>query len=147
MTKDLLTLLTASIAKTRDTIFLVEYSLREVPPFDPHKKYNPKEREPYDALSDRFIRSVEMCLKFFRSYEKYLFAENSETLRDLLNKMEKQNIISSTTLWMEMRDLRNRIAHDYLPDEIKKIYDLIMDKYGKELIAIGNRLKTLKINQ
>lgn len=106
--------------KAIEVISLVESSLSDISPFDFNKKYTPKELEPYDALSDRFVRAVEICLKFFRGYEKYLYGENSETIRDILNRMEKSGIIESTYLWMEMRDMRNRIVHDYLPEQIKK---------------------------
>jgi len=70
-------------------IGLVEASLDGYASYDPHAIYTPKELEPYDALSDRFVRAVETSLKFFRSYERFLYATNSDTIRDLLNRMEK----------------------------------------------------------
>ena len=131
----------ASLNKAIDAINLVEASIKEVKPFDTNKIYSPKEREPYDALCDRFIRAVEISLKYFRSYEKLMYGEISETLRDLLNRMEKLEIISSITLWMQMRDVRNRIVHDYLPEEIKDMYDEIMGSFGKELLRLKGRLE------
>ncbi len=130
----------ASLNKAIDAINLVEASLNEIKPFDENKIYSPKEREPYDALSDRFIRAIEISLKYFRSYEKLMYGENSETLRDLLNRMEKLEIISSTILWLQMRDVRNRIVHDYLPEEIKDMYDEIMNAFGKELLRLKGKL-------
>ena len=41
---------------------LVEASLSGLLPFDPAKTYTPKELEPYDALSDRFVRATEAKL-------------------------------------------------------------------------------------
>ena len=73
----------------------------------------------------------------------YLYGENSETIRDLLNRMEKTDLIESTYLWMEMRDIRNRIVHDYLPEQIKKIYDLIIDKFGKELSRLRYKISNI----
>jgi uncharacterized protein YutE (UPF0331/DUF86 family) len=124
-----------------DAINLVEASINNVKPYNIDYDYTPEEREPYDALSDRFIRAVETSLKFFRSYEKLMFAENSETLRDLLNRMEKLKLISSVTKWMEMRDIRNRIVHDYLPEDLKEIYDTITGDFGKELIKLKKKIK------
>ncbi len=132
--------------KAIEVISLVESSLSDISPFDFNKKYTPKELEPYDALSDRFVRAVEICLKFFRGHEKYLYGENSETMRDILNRMEKSGIIESTYLWMEMRDMRNRIVHDYLPEQIKKIYDLIMGKFAKELKQLKAKIKQIHFN-
>ena len=115
---------------------LVEASLTGLPPFDPARTYTPKELEPYDALSDRFVRATEASLKFFRSYERIMFAENSDTLRDLLSRMHKLSIISSAQLWIAMRDIRNRIVHDYLPEKLKELNDMIMGNMGAELSSV-----------
>lgn len=144
MKKDQRILTRTALQKTMDAIALVKASLDEIRPFDPGRIYNPKEREPYDALSDRFVRSVELCIQFFRSYEKLMYAESSDTLRDILQRMEKLHIVSSVILWVEMRDVRNRIVHDYLPEEIKNLYDLIMGEFGKELTSLKERLLTIK---
>jgi len=53
--------------------------------------------------------------------------------------MEKLKWISSVILWMEMRDVRNRIVHGYLPEEIKDIYDSIMGTFGKELLSLKEK--------
>ena len=129
---------------TINAINLVEASLDRIEPYDPNKIYSPEEREPYDALSDRFVRSIEICLKFFKGYERYMYAENLETLRDQLNRMEKLNLISSVLVWMQMRDVRNRIVHDYLPEEIKDIYTSIMGTYGNELKSIKEKIGLIK---
>ena len=58
-------LLTASVKKTTD--------------YDVNKNYSADELESYDALSDRFMRIVETAIKFFRTYEYYLQAEQRQT--------------------------------------------------------------------
>jgi len=118
MNQDQKTLTDLARRKAIDAITLVEASLSRAVPFDARRSYTPEEAEPYDALCDRFIRAVETSIKHFRTYERFMYAENSETLRDLLNRMEKLDLITSLQLWMKMRDVRNRIVHDYLPAEI-----------------------------
>jgi uncharacterized protein YutE (UPF0331/DUF86 family) len=125
-----------------DAIRLVKASLDSLAAYQPDRVYSPKEREPYDALCDRFIRAVEISIRFFRSYERYLFAEISDTLRDLLNRMEKVGVITAVELWLRMRDVRNRIVHDYLPEEIKDLYDSILGEMGDEF----RRLETVLVN-
>ena len=125
--------------KLQKSIKIVNASLDKLEPYDAEKDYSPAESEPYDALSGRFVRAVEMSIKFFKTYELLLFGESSDTARDLLNRMEKNNIISSTRLWFYMRDVRNRIAHEYLPNEIKQIYDDIMYEFGTELRNLSNK--------
>lgn len=72
-----------------EAISLVEASLSDLAEYDSKKDYSPKEREPFDALSDRFMRAVEISIRYFKSYERYNYGESSDTLRDLLNRMEK----------------------------------------------------------
>ena len=127
-------------------INLVESSLSDIKPYDTEKIYTPKQREPYDALSDRFCRAVEIGIKFFRSFEMLMYAENSETLRDLLNRMEKLDFIDSVLVWIEMRDIRNKIVHEYLPEAIKEIYDSIMGPFWKQLLKLKNRIEKKSLN-
>jgi hypothetical protein len=140
------TLLKSSKTKSLNAISLVEASLEGLRPFDEYKNYTPKELEPYDALSDRFVRSVETCIKFFKTYEYYLFTLSSDTYRDLLLNMEKQDLISSVELWVDMRDIRNRIVHDYLPNQIKDIFNLIMTDFKKELLRLKQKIENLKLD-
>lgn len=127
------------------TVGLVQASLRKLVPYDDAHVYSAEESEPYDALSDRFIRAVESSLKFFRSYERLQFAEESDTLRDLLNRMEKLGLASSVELWFNMRDVRNRIVHDYLPGEIKQMYDDMLGPFAVELVTCAEQANRLQI--
>jgi len=102
-------------------------------PFDPARRYTPKEREPYDALTDRYLRAFESSLKFFRTLERFREVAPSESFRDLLQRMEKYGVITGAPLWIEMRDTRNRIAHEYLPQELAKIYADIVGPAATEL--------------
>lgn len=145
MTEERKVLANTAAQKAVKSIALVEASLSYMTPYDSEKLYTPKEMEPYDALSDRFSRSVEVCLKFFRSYELFMYGENSETLRDLLNRMEKLGFIDGVITWMNMRDVRNRIVHDYLPEDIKKIYDAIMDVYAGQLKRVKKKIEGLNL--
>jgi uncharacterized protein YutE (UPF0331/DUF86 family) len=144
--KDYKILLQASISKLVSAINLVEASLKDLPPYDINRKYSPKELEPYDALSDRFIRAVESCIRFFKTYEYYLNTVPSETYRDLLLSMEKLNVISSVGIWIDMRDIRNRVVHDYLPYQVKEIHDSIMGEFKDELTLAKQKIEAIKKN-
>jgi uncharacterized protein YutE (UPF0331/DUF86 family) len=140
MNQDYRFLLETSKKKAMEAIALVEASLLDLSPYNSDKSYTPKEREVYDALSDRYMRAVEICIKFFRTYEYYLFTAPSDTFRDLLLNMEKQKMISSIDIWIDMRDLRNRIVHDYLPDQVKSMYDLMMGNFRDELMLVKKNI-------
>jgi len=141
MKKDYGILLKTAKLKLISAINLVEASLHGLNNYDINRQYNPKELEPYDALSDRFIRTVETSIKFFKTYEYYLNAASSESFRDLLNNMEKLNIISSVGIWVDMRDIRNRVVHDYLPQQVKEIHDLIMGDFKEELLLLKQKVE------
>lgn len=138
-------LLTDSQAKLRAALELVFASAAGYAPFDPGRVYAPKEREPYDALSDRFLRAFESSLKFFRTWERVREADVSETFRDLLLRMQKVGLISDLSTWIGLRDLRNRVVHDYLPDELAALYAAIIDEAVPEFrrldAASGERLR------
>jgi len=131
--------------KVNACMALVSASLAKLAPFNAGHKYTPDEFEPYDAFGGRFIRAVELFLKFFRSYERLQFAESSDTLRDQLNRMEKLGLISSVSLWFDIRDVRNRIVHDYLPEKVKQIYDAMLGAFGDELKLALARINALDL--
>ena len=72
-------------------------------------------------------------MKFFRTWERVREATSSETFRDLLLRMEKLGLISDHACWLGLRDLRNRVVHDYLPGELAELYELIVNEGVPEL--------------
>jgi hypothetical protein len=92
------------------------------------KIYTSDELEIYDALSFRFMKTIDLALSFFRSLERYVEAKESETLRDRLLFMQKLRIVDDVNFWFEARELRGKIAHTYLPRELKDIYEEIRKK-------------------
>lgn len=79
------------------------------------------------------MRAIECCLRYFRSHELLEFAEQSDTTRSLLNRMEKLGLVSAASFWLLMRNVRNRIVQDYLPEQTAQMLSEISGPYGKEL--------------
>jgi uncharacterized protein YutE (UPF0331/DUF86 family) len=119
-------------------------SVDDYPGFNPTTAYTPKQREPFDALSDRYMRAFESCLKFFRTWERVREAASSETFRDLLLRMEKLGFISNMDTWLKMRDVRNRITHEYLPEELAQIYEAILNVCAVEMRKTANKLAEIQ---
>ncbi len=126
-------------------VFLLKSSLDAYKPYDPSKEYSPEEMEYYDSLSFRFEKAVELALSFFKSLEIYLFGEQSDTLRTRLLRMQKAGYVDSVDFWISARILRNKIAHAYLSEELKDIYDNIV-KLGKKIIEKVQSVKA-KLNE
>jgi hypothetical protein len=110
--------------------------------YDTDTRYTPKALEPYDALPDRFVRAVECALRDSRRHELAEFAEQSDTTRTLLNPMEKLGLVSHADHWLEMRNIRNRIVHDYLPEQTAQMFAEISGVYGSELLSLRAKLRS-----
>lgn len=57
----------------------------------------------------------------------FMFIENNartSSFLDILNKLEKLNVLSSTADWQFFRNLRNNLAHDY-PESIQQTVDTL----------------------
>jgi len=78
-----------------------------------------------------------MVVRYFPTLERSRLAINSDSYRYRLENIAKWGVISDVDLWFGMRDLRNRIAHDYLPEQLAEIYGLIVDAYGPQLIGFA----------
>ena len=100
--KDQTTICQFARQKALSAIVLVETSVNRVKPYQTDKQYTPQELEPYNTLSDQFVKAVEASTKFFRIYKILMFAETSETLRGQLNRTEKLNLITEISTWMAM---------------------------------------------
>ena len=138
--------LSNAIEKFNKTFALLKASVEKTADYDISITYSADELEPYDALSDRFMRTVEVAIKFFRSYEYYLQAEQSQTLRDGLHRMEKLELITNIDVWFDMRDIRNRIVHDSVPEKIAEMYQLIRVEFYKELSLLDQKIKRIEFN-
>lgn len=123
------------------SISLLENSLENYEPYNPEILYTPDDLVPYDALSDRFMRAVEVAIKYFKTWEFSNFGEKSDVLRNTLNKAEKVELISDAELWLKMRTLRNKIVHDYLPQEREETYHLLVKVYSPELFRLKKRIE------
>ena len=101
-----------------------------------------------DTFVFRFIKLQDyMGQKLFKRFLDAIgeFYENMSFI-DILDKLEKLNIITSADEWMKIRKLRNKITHDY-PNELKEIEDDLkiamnyVDEIENSIIMIERYLK------
>ena len=128
--------------KAKKALELYLHSARRVSSFDLNVLKTPEDLEPYDALAERFERAVEITLNpLLKSIELAETGASSETIRDKLNLAAKLNLIDDVDLWLEMRAVSNRIAHDYLPERIQTVQDLLRTRYREEIEKFIPRLE------
>ena len=120
--------------------FLLKASIKKYKPYKVRKMYTPLELEYYDSLAFRFEKAVALFLHFFKGLDLYLSGKISDTLRDRLLFIQKLGIIDSIDFWIEARLLRNKVAHDYLPEQLKEIYQEIF-KNSKSLMRYMNNIE------
>ncbi|MBF0362913.1 MAG: hypothetical protein HQK49_17975 [Oligoflexia bacterium] len=114
--------------KTKKSLALLEASIESYEPYDPSINYTSKEREPYDALCNRYERTVDLITnRLFRAFELLLQGVHDGSYRDCLNRLAKMNIIDQDiNIWLGIKILRNKVAHDYLDGQLVAIYKDIM---------------------
>ncbi|MBI3523376.1 MAG: hypothetical protein HY066_02420 [Betaproteobacteria bacterium] len=71
-------------------------------------------------------------------------AAPSDTFRNLLLRAEKIRLISGAAHWIALRDLRNRITHEYLPGEIAKIYAAMISDGAQEFRRLRQMAENLE---
>ncbi len=73
---------------------------------------------------------VKLCLDFLK--------ENTERMPfiEILNKAQKIGLINDTLEWIELRESRNQIAHDYATT-VNEIVDLFTDLLSKKDVLIS----------
>ena len=97
----------------------------------------PFTKEAYDFLSDSDIAYIDQIVFRFSKLQDtignkifplglVLLGEDIEArpFIDLLNKLEELRIIPSSSKWMEWRELRNDLAHEY-PDIVEDRVDAL----------------------
>ena len=105
----------------------------------------PDDLEKLDAFISRFERLIEIILsKLTKTIELIENWINEWTLRDRLNLLEKLWLISTIDLWLEMRGVRNKMAHDYLENTIFEFYYIILKKYHNEILYFFKSLDWYK---
>ena len=80
-----------------------------------------EELESIDSLTSKFSRTSDFYLQKVLRSIWMLLREDTVPLIDLLNRVEKLMIIVSAEELLQMRDIRNQIAHEYLPEAIPEL--------------------------
>lgn len=78
--------------------------------------------EKFESLTARFARFNDILLqKIFRLIDT-IDLDDGGTVRDRINRAEKKGLIEDAQRFIEIRELRNRIAHEYQPEAMSIIF-------------------------
>ena len=95
-----------------------------------------EELESFEALTSRFARLSDILIqKIFRYFDS-LDLDDHGTVRDRINRAEKKEIIESADEFIQIRMLRNEIAHEYKSDTIYNIFEKVLELTPALLAAV-----------
>lgn len=89
-------------------------------------EYTFEELESYDSLTSKFNRTSDIFTQKVIRTVWMLLHEPFAPFIDMMNKGEKMHLLCSADQMIEIRDLRNQIAHEYIPEAIR---DLVPDVF------------------
>ena len=123
--------------KSLDALF---YSYKKCESIEEKKECSLDELEIFEALSARFARSSDILTQKVIKSLVLLLQENMNTIIDTANFLEKLEIIENAHDLINIRELRNQIAHDYVAADLNALYDDVL-AYTPKLKAITKNLK------
>lgn len=75
-----------------------------------------------EAFTSRYSRTVDLLTnKVFRMLDNIEFLEQGSMI-DIMNRVHKREIIDSVDQIRQLKDLRNRIAHEYSSDDMLELF-------------------------
>lgn len=126
MTEELKKLLEKELQLLDDASQVLGYSFAKCRNIGIKDDYTPEELESFESLCSRFARLSDiMTRKIFRLLAE-IALEQPGTVRDRINRAEKWNLIESAETFVDIRIVRNDIAHEYLPEAILDIFKKVL---------------------
>ena len=110
------------------------------------KEYGLDEQEIFEALASRFARSSDILTQKVLKSLFILLQENVKTMIDSAHLLEKLEVIDDADDLLNIREVRNQIAHDYITEDIKGFYLEVLH-YIPLLKRIVDKVKTFYNNK
>lgn len=130
MSKEELIYLSDLLAKLRRATETLQYSYKICSGIGVKPVYSEDEEDRFESLTAKFARLSDLIIKqSIKIIDILDLDEVPETVRDIINRAEKKGLISSAMKFVEIRKLRNRIAHEYVESDgdINDIYESVLN--------------------
>src|ERR1039457_3503516 len=126
MTEQMQLLLLKELKVLNDARDVLAYSFNKCSAIGIKGKYEPEELESFESFTGRFARLSDILIqKIFRLVDE-LDLDTQGTIRDRINRAEKKGLIDNSDVFVEIRIVRNDIAHEYLPEAIRDIFGKVL---------------------
>ena len=111
------------LADARDVLI---YSFNKCSSIGIKDAYKPEELESFESFTGRFARLSDILIQKILRLVDELDLDSFGTVRDRINRAEKKELIGSSDVFIEIRMIRNDIAHEYLPEAIHDIFAKVL---------------------
>lgn len=127
MTDQLYLILQKELKLLVDATDVLLYSFDKCSRIGLKQAYQPEELESFESFTGRFARLSDILIqKIFRLIDE-IDLETQGTVRDRINRAEKKELIGSSETFVEIRLVRNDIAHEYLPEAIHETFAKVLE--------------------
>ncbi|MGD9580550.1 MAG: hypothetical protein AB7V50_04200 [Vampirovibrionia bacterium] len=118
------------LSENRDNLIkfleMLLYSYNKCNKIGLNKEYDIEELESFEALTSRFARTADILTQKVYRTMLALLQEHPKTFIDMACFLEKLEIIESSESLLELRELRNQIAHEYKQADITRLFAEVM---------------------
>jgi len=89
--------------------------------------YSFEEQESFDSLTSKFNRSSDLFTQKIIRTLWMLLHESFVPFIDLMNLLEKSGILISANQMIAIRDMRNQVAHEYIPEALCELIPEVIE--------------------
>jgi len=110
------------LAALEKSLIALVYSYDKCNAIGEKEEYDLEQQESFEALTSRFARTSDILTqKVFKSIF-ILLQEDMKTIIDMANFLEKLEIVNKADDLLNIREIRNQIAHEYVEPDIKSLF-------------------------
>jgi hypothetical protein len=122
----------------------LQLSIRKCQLIGIKESYTFEELESFDSLTSKFNRTSDIFVQKVLRSVWMLLHESFIPFIDMMNKSEKMLMLRSADKMIEIRDLRNQIAHEYLPEAICDLIPEVIELTSQLIENIENCRRFMK---
>ena len=138
--KYLLAQLEASLTHLDKAVRAMVYSKGKCAAIGAKAGYDLEEQEVFEALTARFARTADILTQQTLKTVFALLQEEVRTKLDAANLAEKLGIVEDAGTLLNIRELRNQIAHEYVGTHLSELFMDVL-RYVPELEKVIEGLK------
>ena len=106
------------LGRLQQAVETLNYSYGKCQAIGAKGTYDAEEQDRFESLTAKFARLSDLIIKqAIKLIDNLDLDDAPETVRDAINRAEKKGLIESGIRFVEIRKLRNRIAHEYAESE------------------------------